>query len=173
MFGEPGGLAGDHSLDPVLITLGLFLIASAITLMWSGARTWLLAICQGIGMQAVVGALVAGAQVVFFMPISIAHETPWERVQSGVQALPLNAAGWTASQAYQEVSQDPTPGVMDHLDQYLPIAAAQLILVGMLIATRRMTPGRAQQGLDPVQLAIMALVLANAASNIRWTWWGS
>jgi membrane-associated PAP2 superfamily phosphatase len=160
-------------MDPVLITLGLLLIASAITLMWSGARTWLLAIAQGVGMQAVVGALVAGVQVVFIMPTAVAHETPWERVQSGVQALPFNAAGWAATEVYQSVSHDPTPGVTDHLEQYLPIAAAQVILIGMLIATRRVRATPDRHGLDPVQLAILALIVANSLLNVQWAWWGN
>lgn len=156
-------------MGPILLTLGLLMVACALTLMWAGSRTWLMAIAQGMGLQAIVAAAVAAIQLAAVMDSP--PRTAADRTQLAIQAMPFNAGGWTARQLHQELNQDPTPGVMDRVDEYLPLAIGQTLLIGIIIGARRLSPSLEDRTFDPIQAIIVLLVAANALANLDFPWW--
>jgi hypothetical protein len=96
-------------MNITLVTVGLLLIASAITLMAAGPRTWLVAMAHGLGMQAAVGIVASAVQVAWFR--DGADMLPVEqRVVLAVEGIPFNTAGWTAASAFERLSLDQHEG---------------------------------------------------------------
>lgn len=155
-------------MDTLLTSLGLLLIAAALTLMWSGPRTWLVAIAQGLGVQALVGAAASAIQVGWISD-NPPDETIQERVVEAVQGLPFNAAGWTARTIFEQTTGDQHAGAMSDLNAYLPIAVLQMGVVAAIMGWRRMDEDSLA---DPVRIMIWACIILNAACNIQWPWWG-
>jgi hypothetical protein len=156
------------SMDTVLTSLGLLLIATALTLMWSGPKTWLVAVAQGFGVQALIGAAASAIQTGWFMENS-SDLSLAERVITAVQGLPFNAAGWTARAIFETTTGDTHEGAMGNLHDYLPIAAIQMGVVAVVMGWRRLDE---EQLTDPFRILVWIAVVANTACNIQWPWWG-
>jgi hypothetical protein len=154
-------------MDTLLTVLGLLLIAAALTLMWSGPRTWLIAVAQGIGVQALVGAVASAVQTGWIVE-SGSDATLQQRVVSAVQGLPFNAAGWTARAMYDAATDGRFGGAVADLDDYLLIAALQIGVVAAVMGWRRMDE---ESLADPVRIMIWVGLIVNAVCNIQWPWW--
>lgn len=151
-------------MDTILTTLGLLLVAASLTLLWSGVRTWLVAFAQGLGIQALVGACVAAAQVHYLVPKS--QDLPLtDRLELVVQGIPLAAAGWTSHALHERF---PTPWTMG-AKGFLVIVAVQLGVAAMLLGSRRMGEERL---LDPMLCLLVVAVIGNAVAGASWAWWG-
>lgn len=144
------------------------MVAAALTLMWTGSRTWLVSMGQGLGVQALIGAAASAIQTGWIAEGS-AGATIQDRVISAVQGLPFNAAGWTARTMYGQTSGDQHAGAMSDLRGYLPIAVGQMIAVALLMGWRRSDEDSLT---DPIRVLIWVLLVVNAACNIQWPWWG-
>lgn len=155
-------------VNTLLVSFGLLLIATAITLMAAGPRTWLVAVAQGIGVQALIGAMGSAVQIAWFMEGS-GDRSALERVVLAVQGLPFVTGGWSAQTIFTQGGGDRGHAVMDQLDSYLPIAAIQIAVVGVILSWRKMQEERLT---DPVQLLVLALLIANTACGVQWAWWG-
>jgi len=156
-------------MNITLVTVGLLLIASAITLMAAGPRTWLVAMAHGLGMQAAVGIVASAVQVAWFR--DGADMLPVEqRVVLAVEGIPFNTSGWTAASAFERLSLDQHEGAMAELDAFLAIGVVQMLAVAGLIAARKL---RDDQVIDPVNVIIFGLLVANSAVNVTWAWWGA
>jgi hypothetical protein len=155
-------------MDTALTALGMLLIATAVTLLSSGPRTWLVAVAQGLGIQAIIGGISSAVQVGWFMD-QAAEMTVSEKVITAVQGLPFHAAGWTGRMVFETLTNDKNPGAMSALGDYLPIAMAQMVIVAGVLGFRKMR----DDGLtDPVQMLIWGLLIANSVCNAQWPWWG-
>ncbi len=155
-------------MNPTLVAFGLLMVAAALTLLAGGPRTWLLAIAQGLGIQAFIGGVVAAVQVGWFME-GAGDLPPAERITMTVEGLPFNAAGWTSRSLFEHFTGDTHAGAMSDLDSYLPIAGVQMAIVALVIAWRKMQD---ESLCDVVVLFIIGVLLANAIGNIAWPWWG-
>lgn len=155
--------------DPLLITLGLLMVATAVTLLASGPRTWLVAIAQGIGIQTVIGAVGSTVQVGWLM--EGASEMPLEqRVVMAVEGIPFHAAGWSARAVFESATADHHTGAMSDLSSCLPIAVAQVAVVGLVLGWRKMQ----DEGMtDPLQLLIWGLLVVNMVCDVGYGWWGA
>ncbi|MFN0133678.1 MAG: hypothetical protein ACKVW3_14265 [Phycisphaerales bacterium] len=151
-------------MDTTLTTLGLLFVAASLTLMWSGPRTWLLAAAQGLGIQAIIGACVAAAQVHYLVPKS-AELPVTERVVMVVKGTPLAAAGWTSHMLHERF---PTPWTVGSKG-FLIVVAVQLGIGALLLGSRRMGDERL---LDPVLCLLVLIVVSNAVAGASWSWWG-
>jgi hypothetical protein len=155
-------------MDLILLSFGLLLIATSLTLLASGPRSWLMAMAQGLGLQAAIGAAVAAVQIGWIyegsdlMPIQ-------DRVVLAVQGVPTNAAGWTARVAYQTTYPD-AGAILGNPSQFLPIAAIQMAIIAAIIASRKL---RDESLVDPVVVIVFGLLIANSVVNATWPWWGS
>lgn len=154
-------------MNLLLLSFGLLLIATAVTMLASEPRTWLVAIAQGIGAQALIGAAGSAAQVWWFMD-GIGQRPLADRALIAVQGLPFNAAGWSARKVFETTGGD-QQSLVWRLDDYLPIAAIQIALVGLLLGWRKMQEERLT---DPVQALVVVLLVANTACAVTWEWWG-
>lgn len=91
-----------------------------------------------------------------------------------VFGLPVLAGGRSSIALYEatvrEVLGDRRDTLMDGAAWYFCIAAAQMLLVALILAWRR----RRRAGLrDPVALALLLAVGLNAAAAASWPWWGT
>jgi hypothetical protein len=59
---------------------------------------------------------------------------------------------------------------MAELDAFLAIGVVQMLAVAGLIAARKL---RDDQVIDPVNVIIFGLLVANSAVNVTWAWWGA
>jgi hypothetical protein len=155
-------------MNVTLVTFGLFMVAAALTCLAGGPRTWLLAVAQGLGIQAFIGAIVSAIQVGWFLEGS-GDLPPAQRITTIVEGIPFNAAGWTSRSLFEHFTNDTHAGAMSDLDSYLPIAGVQIALIALVIAWRKMQD---EALMDVVVLFVMGVLIANAASNIFWPWWG-
>lgn len=156
-------------MNLTLVTFGLFMVAAALTLLAGGPRTWLLAIAQGLGIQAFIGGIASAIQVGWVLE-GAADLPPAERITTIVEGIPFNAAGWTGRSLFEHFTNDAHAGAMDDLDSYLPVAGVQIALIALVIAWRKMQD---ESLCDLVVLLIMGVLVANAAANIFWPWWGA
>ena len=156
-------------MNITLVSIGLLLIATAVTLMSAGPRTWVVAMAHGLGVQAMVGIVASAVQVAWFrnnadlLPVE-------ERVVMAVEGIPFNTVGWTATSVFEQLTNDRNEGAMSQLDTFLLVGVAQMLLVAGIIAARKL---REDQIVDPVTVIVFGLLVANAAVNIAWPWWGS
>jgi len=164
-----GGPAARESMNPTLVTFGLLMVAAALTVLAGGRRTWLVAIAQGLGIQGIIGAMVSTVQVSWFLEGG-SDLPPAQRITTIVQGIPFNAAGWTGRSLFERFTNDAHAGAMSDLDSYLPIAGIQVALIALTIGWRKMQD---ESLCDVVVLLIIGLLLANAACNISWPWWGA
>jgi hypothetical protein len=155
-------------MNPTLVTFGLFMVAAALTLLAGGPRTWLLAIAQGLGIQAFIGGIVSAVQVGWFME-GASDLPPAERITKIVEGIPFNAAGWTSRSLFERLTNDAHAGAMSDLDSYLPIAGVQIALIALIIGWRKMQD---EALMDVVVLFVIGVLLANAVGNVGWPWWG-
>jgi hypothetical protein len=158
-------------MDPILLTVGLLMIACAVTLLADGPRSWVLAFAQGIGMQAIVAACVASIQVGFLMG-DAAPKSIVDRVQMGVQAMPFVAAGWTGQQIYESTGKGPDESARSDFGDFAIVSSTQVALVSLVLAARRVHASEDRVG-DGVQFVLMLLVIANTAINAGWAWWAA
>lgn len=147
-------------MDTLLTALGLLLIATAPTLLASGPKNWLVAVAQGLGVQAVVGGVASTVQTVW-----LSDRAPDLSVEDSVlvtaQGIPFNAAGWTGRTIFESTAPA-SGGPVAHLDDYLPIVAAQMAAVAAVFAWRKMK----DEGLtDPVQLLLWGMLVVNTVCN--------
>jgi hypothetical protein len=156
-------------MNPTLVAFGLLMVAAALTVLAGGPRTWLLAIAQGLGIQAIIGGVMSAVQVGWFLEGS-GDMSPAERITTTVQGIPFNAAGWTGRSLFEHFTADAHPGAMSDLDGYLPIAGVQIAVVALVIAWRKMQD---ESLCDVVVLFIIGLLLANSICNVSWPWWGA
>ena len=155
-------------MDTLLTALGLLLVATGITLLSAEPRSWLIALAQGLGVQAIVGGIASAVQVIWLMHKDQPQSVP-EQVITGVQGLPFNAAGWTARAGFEAFTTDKNPGAMSNLGDYLPIAVLQMAIVAAVLASRKMR----DEGLtDPLQILVWGLLITNTVCNLWWPWWG-
>lgn len=152
-------------MNPLLLTMGLLLIATALTLLASGPRTWLVAVAQGIGVQAVIGGLASVVQVVWFTEES-ADWPVSQRIIETVQGIPYHAAGWTGRAIFEQTSAPGASALADPAG-YFPIVAFQIAIVGLILGWRKMEDEKLT---DPVQLLIWALLIGNTILNSQWAW---
>lgn len=156
-------------MNLVLVSIGLLLITTMVTLLLAGPRTWVVAMAHGLGLQAVIGIIVSAIQVGWIhegterLPIE-------ERVVLAVEGIPANAAGWTAASIFGALTNDAHDGVMSDLDAYVMVAGAQMLLVAAVIAARKL---REEQIVDPVVVILFGLLITNSACNAVWPWWGN
>lgn len=155
-------------MNPTLITVGLLMVACAVTLLAHGRRTFLLAVAQGIGIQTIIGACVVAIQIGVLMG-DAAPTGAVDRVRLGVQGLPFAASGWTAQQVCQRVDRgEEEPGI-DHPDTLVLVAGGQVLLLGLFFGVRRVQEDEGP--LDGVQLAVGLLIVINALLGASWAWW--
>lgn len=152
----------------VLTALGLLLIATSLTLMVFSSRSWLIALAQGFGMQALIGA----AASAFYVGYMMEYKTPRpiaERVQFAVQGVPFHTAGWSGREVYNAtmIGQAGPPAL--HLDQFLPIAAIQMSVIAAIFAFRKTRP---TEGTDLFAILLVLAVMANTGANVMVRWWG-
>lgn len=157
-------------MDMVLITIGLLLIATAVTLMWHRQRTWLVAIAQGLGIQGLIAIGVSAAQVAL-----VNDRTPSlpmeKRVQTAVAGMAFNAGGWASRQSYEFLGADPDEPARGQLDIYLVVFAVQAGLFAIILGARLMGQESDHRIGDPVMVLFVALLLANSIANVTWEWW--
>jgi hypothetical protein len=156
-------------MNPTLITFGMLMIASAVTLLSAHPRTWLVAIAQGIGIQGFIAAGVSAVQVGWFYE-SADKLSMAERATMAVQGIPFNCAGWSARSIYEAVTNDAHPGAMHDLNSFVTIAAIQIGVISLVLAWRKMQEERL---CDLVTVFVMLLLLVNSACNIYWPWWAA
>ena len=154
-------------MDTLLISFGLLLVATALTLMVFSPRTWLVAFAHGLGIQGIVGALGSAIQVGFIVE-NMSNRPIWDRIQLAIQGMPFHAAGWTANTIYDAAVIGPNGPPGAHLDQYLPIAAVQMAVVAGFIAWRKM---REHDTTDLILIFAVLLVMVNSGANIMYAWW--
>ncbi len=153
-------------MNPLLVTIGLLLLASALTLLSLGGRSWLLAVAKGIGVQGLFGLLVSALCV---MVTHINSAVPiWRQIGLAVEQSVFHAGGWSARAIYGNLH--PGQGLEQHLDSFLPIVAVQAGVLALLMASRRM---RDEAVFDPVHCFLVVLALANtlinATATVFWT----
>lgn len=156
-------------MNPILMTFGMLLIATALTLMASNPRTWLVAFSQGLGVQAFVGGVISSVQV-GWMYEGADKLSMSERVVMAVQGIPFHAAGWTGRSVFERITEDTHAGAMNDLNQFLAVGAVQMVAVGGIIAWRKMQD---EALCDMLCLLVMGLVVANGACNAGWSWWAA
>mgnify|MGYP001304186013 CR=1 FL=1 len=156
-------------MNPTLVTFGLLMVAAALTVLAGGRRTWLLAISQGLGIQAIVGGVASAVQTGWVLEGG-SDLSPAERITTIVEGIPFNAAGWTGRSFFEQYTGDMHAGAMSDLGNYLPIAGIQIAVVALVIGWRKMQD---ESLCDIVVLFVIGLLLANAVCNIYWPWWGA
>src|SRR5438477_11230486 len=122
-------------MDTVLLVLGMLLIATGLTLLATAPRTWVGALAQGVGVQAVIGAIASGVQIGWLTEHS-ATMSIQDRVITAVQGVPFHSAGWTGRAMFEAATSDKSPGAMGDLNDYLPIAVGQMVIVAFIIGWR-------------------------------------
>lgn len=154
-------------MNPALLTFGMFMIATALSLMATNPRTWLVAISHGIGIQAFIAGAVSAVQVGWFYEgadkLSMA-----ERATMAIQGIPFNAAGWSGRSIYEAYTGDSHPGAMGDINTFLTVSAIQIGVLSLVVAWRKMQEERL---CDLVTVFVMLMVLVNSACNIYWPWW--
>ncbi len=156
-------------MNLTLLSFGLLMIAAAMTVLAGGPRTWLLAFSQGLGIQAVIGGAVSVVQTCWLQE-GAADQLPAQKIITAVQGIVFNSAGWTSRSIFEQMTNDAHAGAMSDLGDYLPVAGAQIGLVALVIAWRKMQD---EALCDVVVLFAMGLVLANSVCNVYWPWWGA
>ena len=159
-------------MDMTLITIGLLLLAMAVTLMWHRERTWLVALAQGLGIQGVIAIGVSVAQVAVVMDHTATMPMA-KRVETAVGGMAFNAGGWTSRQAFGMLGGDEGEPVAKQLDIYLVVFAVQTALIAMVFGSRLMGRESDHAVGDPVLIMFGALVLTNSIANASWAWWGT
>ena len=156
-------------MDTLLISLGLLLIATSLTLMVFTPRSWIVAFSHGFGVQGLIAGCAAAAHVGFILPGS-GNMPIWDRVQFAVKSMPFHAAGWTGRAAYDATLIGNAAPPAQHLDQFLPIAAIQMGIIATIIAVRK---SRQSDSVDLFFGFIVLALIANSLLNIKTPWWGS
>jgi hypothetical protein len=156
-------------MNPLLIAIGVVLVGSSIALLLTEERSWGLAIAKGVGMQAIIGLLVAIAHVGIQTPKDQPSPSFTDRIWRSVEAVPAHTGGWTAVKVYDNVASK------DHrkanLETYLVVVAAQVLLVALIAGWRMM---KDDTTFDALLVLLWALLFANAVVSAMWpAWWGS
>lgn len=175
---------------PLLV--GLLLLAPIATLLWQRERTWLIALSQALGMQAVLALGCSGIQTL----VVAGDEAPASlerRIAFTLEGTTYNLGGWTGEKLYELANLDgdeddgagaagtvegigraggeagsQTAGVVGLPRSYFAIVALQTAVVGMLMAWRTM---RDDSLVHPVTIVMALGLIANAGANIRTPWW--
>ncbi len=152
-------------MHAMLATCGLLLIASILTLVVTAERSWFVSVARGIGVQGLIG-LVISAFLLFF-PAGNGPVTPTvAQAPAAVQGVVYHAGGWSAGALYNNLKPGTQPD--QHLDAYLPIVGAQILLIAMLLAWRKM---RDETVFDATSCLLIMLVLANSLVSVVMTFW--
>ncbi len=149
----------------LLATCGLLLIASVLTLLVTTERSWFVSVARGIGVQGLIGLVISA--FVLFIPTSAGLAIPSvSQAPAAVQNVVYHAGGWTAGALYNNLRPGTEPG--QHLDAYLPIVGAQILLIAILLAWRKM---RDEALFDATSTLLVMLVLTNSLVSVVMTFW--
>lgn len=154
-------------MDTLLISFGLLLVATTLTLMVFSPRTWVVAFAHGLGIQGIIGGLCSFIQVGFIIE-NMSNRPMFERIRFAIEGMPFHAAGWSANTAYYATTGNRGGAPGAHLDDYLPIAAIQMSLIAGFIAWRKM---RDHDSTDALLILVVLLLMGNAGANIMYAWW--
>lgn len=152
-------------MTALLATCGLLLIASILTLLVTTEKSWFVSVARGIGVQGLIG--LALSAFVLFLPGGTGLSIPSvSQAPAAVQNVVYHAGGWSAGQLYNNLKPGTTPD--QHLDTYLPIVGAQILLISILLAWRKM---RDEAMFDATSTLLIMLVLANSLVSVVMTFW--
>lgn len=153
-------------MTALLATCGLLMVASIVTLLVTAERSWFLSIARGIGVQSLIA--VALATFMLFFPGGKGPAAPtFHQTTGAVSTVVYNAGGWTAGRLYTNLKPGTPPA--QHPEAYLPIVGAQVLLVSILLAWRKM---RDEAAFDAMSCLLVMLVLANSVISVALSlWW--
>ncbi len=154
-------------MHALLATCGLLLIASILTLVVTAEKSWFVNVARGIGIQGLIG-LVISAFLLFFPSGSGPVAPSVGEAPAAVQGVVYHAGGWSAGRLYSNLKPGTEPG--QNLDAYLPIVGAQILLMAILLAWRKM---RDETMFDATSCLLIMLLLANSLVSVVMTLWWS